>query len=277
MPLGVHAVKQGNGFSLWASAARKWDEMPRRIHLTGTDANALAKDAVLRLQGPLERSRILITRAVEADALMTRVLRAHGLSIAGATLFTPEGINFEMPEDVDRLFFTSRNAVRYFVQGVGSLSIAPCDAIGSGTAEEIRAHGAEVVFIGDGPDTPTIAEEYVMRFGTQRVLFPCATQGQRTVQRAMPEGNATDVHVYRMRPIGDVDVPDADIAILTSPDNASALHAIRKLDTFVHLIAMGTSTAQRIQDISGADAVIPWASNEMALLDAVFGLATLTS
>ena len=93
----------------------------------------------------------------------------------------------------------------------------------------------------------------------------------------MPEGNATDVHVYRMRPIGQVSVPDADVAVLTSPDNASALHAIRKLDTFAHLIAMGTSTAQRVQDISGADAVIPWASNEMALLDAVFGLATLTS
>ena len=274
VPLGVHAVKNENGFSLWASAGRTWEEMPKRIHLGGTDANALAEEAVRRLQGPVRSLNVLITRELKSDALMARVLKAHGVRLNAVPLFTPAGVPFALPGEFDRLFFTSRNAVRYFVEGGGSLSEAPCDAIGAGTAEELRTHGAEVVYIGDGPDTPIIAADYVGRFGSQRVLFPCATEGQRTVQRVMPAGNAIDLHVYRMQPIHFVKAPEADIAIVTSPDNASALNAIVKLDTFEACIAMGTSTAQRIRELSGVSAIIPWASNEMALMDAVFNLST---
>ncbi|MBL7984754.1 MAG: hypothetical protein JNM91_07130 [Flavobacteriales bacterium] len=61
---------------------------------------------------------------------------------------------------------------------------------------------------------------------------------------------------------------------MTSPEHANALHAVKPLHTFTHRIAMGTSTAQRIRELSGSDAVIPWASNELALVDAVFNIAT---
>jgi hypothetical protein len=37
---------------------------------------------------------------------------------------------------------------------------------------------------------------------------------------------------------------------------------------------MGNSTAQRIRELSGIEAIIPWASTEMALTDAIFKLAT---
>ena len=274
VPLGVHAVKDVNGFSLWVSSARTWEEMPKRIHLSGNDANVLAEEAVRRSRGSVRSMSVLITRELKSDALMTRVLKAHGIRLNALPLFTPEGIAFQLPGEFDRMFFTSRNAVRYFVEGGGSLSEAPCDAIGAGTAEELRTYGAEVAYIGDGPDTPAIAGDYADRFGTQRVFFPCATEGQRTVQRAMGEGKAIDLHVYRMQPNRFVKAPEADIAIVTSPDNASALHALVKLDTFNACIAMGTSTAQRIQELANVSAIIPWASNEMALIDAVFNIAT---
>ncbi len=274
VPFGAHVVKNENGFSLWASAARSGEELPRRIHLTGTDANALAEEAVRRALCPVRPMNALITREMKDDVLMVRVLAAHGIRLCGVPLFTAEAIDFEVPGEFDRIFFTSRNAVRYFVEGGGPLSEAPCDAIGAGTADELRTHGAEVAYIGDGPDTPTIAADYAERFGTQRVLFPCAPEGQRNVQRALAESSAIDLHVYRMKPIRCRETPEVDIAVLTSPENASAMHTIVKLDTFEACIAMGTSTAQRIKELSGADAFIPWASNEMALIDAVFTLAT---
>ena len=83
-----------------------------------------------------------------------------------------------------------------------------------------------------------------------------------------------ELPVYRMRPVGSSHAPEADVVIVTSPEHASALHAVKPLHTFAHRIAMGTSTAQRIRELSGADAIIPWASNEMALVDAVFNIAT---
>lgn len=274
VPLGVHAVKAGNGFSLWASGARTWDAMPVRVHLAGSDANALATEAVERLQRTPRALRVFITREHEPEGLLAHALGAHGIFTSGQQLLVAEALSFTSPAGFDRIFFTSRNAVRFFVRGGGDLNAGRCDAIGSGTAEELRKHGADVAFIGDGPDTPTIAAEYVARFATQRVLFPCAETGLRTVQRAMPAANVIDLPVYRMRSVPGADLPQADVVIVTSPEHANALHGLKPLQTFAHRIAMGTSTAQRIRELSGADAMIPWTSNEMALVDAVFHIAT---
>lgn len=274
VPLGVHAVKAGNGFSLWASGARTWDAMPVRVHLTGSDANALATETVERLKRTPRAMRVLITREQEPDGLLARSLGSHGITVNGQRLLSAEALPFTLPAEFDRMFFTSRNAVRYFLRGGGDLNAARCDAIGSGTADELRKHGGEVAFIGDGPDTPTIAGEYAARFGTQRVLFPCAETGLRTVQRALPAANVIDLPVYRMVAVEGTPVPEADVVIVTSPEHAHALHLVKPLHTFAHRIAMGTSTAKRIREISGADAIIPWASNEMALADAVFNIAT---
>lgn len=274
VPLGVHAVRTLNGFSLWASGARTQEAMPVRVHLVGSDANVLASEAVDRLRRAPRSLRVLITREHEPEGVLSRSLFAHGIPVSGQQLLTAEAVAFTMPADFDRIFFTSRNAVRYFVRGGGDLNVARCDAIGSGTAEELRKHGADVAFIGDGPDTPTIAAGYADRFATQRVLFPCAETGLRTVQRAMPAGHVIDLPVYRMRPVEIASVPEADVVIVTSPEHATALHGLKPLGSFTHRIAMGTSTAQRIRELSGADAFIPWASNEMALLDAVFNIAT---
>ncbi len=274
VPLGVHAVKHGARVDLWASAARVWEEMPRRIHLHGEDVNALAAETLRRLQAPLAPMRVVITRAMNGDELLARVLTAHGLHVSGAELLTPAAVPFGNVPEHDRIFFTSRNAVRCFVQGGGDLLLSPCDAMGPGTAAEVREHGGEVVFIGDGPDTPTIAQEYVERFGHLRVLFPCTAQGLRTVQQVMPMGNAIDLPVYEMRPVRFTRPLSGDLVIVTSPNHADALHAVTDLGRWEHVVAMGTSTAKRIHELSGVTAHIPWASNEMALLDAVFTIAT---
>ena len=274
VPLGVHATCSGSSFSLWTSAARASNAMPLRTYLTGSDANVLAAEAVARSQRTPAPLRVLITRDVEANGTMRRVLNAHGIGLLGASLLTPEAIPFETPARYDRLFFISRNAVRYFVKGGGSLTRVPCDAIGTGTAQELRAHGVSPDFVGDGPDTAVIAARYAEAHGQHVVLFPCAEKGLRTVQNAMPTDRVIDRHVYRMQRTPHVQLPDADIVIVTSPEHANALHGVKELSSFRHRIAMGTSTARRIEELSGADAIVPWGSNEMALLDAVFTIAT---
>lgn len=274
VPLGVHAVHVDSRYHLWASGTRAWTDMPRRVHVSGADVEQLAKETVQRLNTPVKPLRVVITRALEGEELIARTLKAHGIAVNGLELLTPAVIPFpEVPEH-DRIFFTSRNAVRFFVKGGGDLRTAPCDAIGNGTAEEIRMHGAEANFIGDGPDTPTIAKAYVERFGQVNVLFPCVTDGLRTVQKVMPEGRAIDLHVYTMRPVSLVRPLEGDVVIVTSPNHADALHTVSALDRWASVVAMGTSTAQRIKALSGVEARIPWSSTEMALIDAVFNIAT---
>ena len=206
--------------------------------------------------------------------LLARTLGAHGIAVEGLPLLEPEHIPFGTVPAADRAFFTSRNAVRGYVQGGGDLHAAPCDAVGAGTAEELRKHGVEAVFIGDGPDTPTIAHEYAERFGHLRVLFPCAAIGLRTVQRALPDGHALDLPVYAMRAVTASVPAQHDVAIVTSPEHAAALHALLPLDRWAHVVAMGTSTAARVYELAAVNAVVPWASTEMALADVVFQLAT---
>jgi hydroxymethylbilane synthase len=274
VPLGVHVQHTEGRYELWASGTRAWGDMPRRVQLQGTDTDQLAREAVRRLSAPMKPLRVVITRALEGNELIARTLHAHGITLGGMELLAPIAVPFTEIPDHDRLFFTSPNAVRFFVQGGGDLSMAPCDAIGNGTADEIRVHGGQAVFIGDGPDTPTIAKAYVERFGQVRVLFPCATEGLGTVQKVMPEGHAIDLHVYAMRPVSFLRPIEGDVVIVTSPNHADALHTIAPLHSWRHVVAMGTSTAARIKALSGADAMIPWSSTQMALIDAIFHLAT---
>jgi hydroxymethylbilane synthase len=274
VPLGVHVRREADRYTLWASGTRAWTEMPRRVHLSGDDPGALVRAAVERLNMAPRPLRVVITRAHDDGSLLNRTLAGHGLTLEGVELLAPELLPITAVPDHDRIFFTSRNAVRSFVQAGGGLTSAPCDAIGPGTAEELRKHGAEAVFIGDGPDTPTIAQQYAGRFGHLRILFPCSVAGLRTVQRALPEGHAIDLPVYAMRPLGGAQVPTGHVAIVTSPEHAAALHALEPLQRWPHVVAMGTSTAQRVRALAGVEAVLPWASTEMALADAVLMLAT---
>jgi uroporphyrinogen-III synthase len=183
-------------------------------------------------------------------------------------------LSFDAVPDHDRIFFSSRNAVRGYVEGGGDLLLSPCDTIGAGTAEEVRKRGGEAVFIGDGPDTLTIARDYAERFGHLRILFPGAEKSLRSIQKALPEGHAIDLPVYAMRPVEGQGSVSGEVAIVTSPDHADALHAIAPLDQWGWVVAMGHSTAQRIRELAGIESVIPWASTEMALTDAIFKLAT---
>lgn len=274
VPLGVHVRFAEGRYHLWASGTRSWTEMPRRIHLVGERPEALALDAAERLDGPLRRASVVITRPITGEELMARTLAAHGLSLEGLELLTPRSLPFGDLPDHDRIFFSSRNAVRGFVQGGGDILASPCDAIGAGTAEEVRKHGGEAVFIGDGPDTLTIARDYAERFGHMRVLFPGADKSLRTVQKAMPDGHALDLIVYAMEPVGTAKPVRGEVVIVTSPDLVDALHAIAPLDRWKHVVAMGNSTARRIHELAGVEAIVPWASTEMALTDAIFKLAT---
>lgn len=274
VPLGVHVSTSGGRIALWTSAAQRAGSMPRWIHLQGEDPALLAREAVQRSQGPISPLRVLITRRVQGDELIARVLQAHGLTLEGLPLYEPVALPFDLPPQFDRAFFSSRNAVRFFAEGGGDLHGLSCDAIGTGTAEELRKHGVEPGFIGQGPDAEAIAGAYVERFGGLRILFPCAEDGQRTVQQAMPEANVIDLHVYAMQAIAQAGAPPCDVAILTSPDNAAALDALYPLTDIPHLIAMGTTTARRIHALSGREALLPWASNEIGLLTAVFHFAT---
>ncbi len=273
VPLGVHVRRTEQGYVLWASGTRSWTETPRRVHLTDGDPQRLARMAVERLDRAPRPLRVVITRAHQEGSLMDRLLASQGIALRGVELLVPAALPFDAPPPHDRVFFTSRNAVRFFVQGGGDLRSVPCDAMGAGTAEEVRRHGGEAVFIGDGPDTPTIARAYAERFGHLHVLFPCALTGLRTVQRALPEGHAHDLPVYAMRPVAGAHPDPGEVAIVTSPEHAGALHALVPLDRWPHVVAMGTSTAQRVRELCGVEAVVPWASTEMALVDAVLALA----
>jgi hydroxymethylbilane synthase len=57
VPLGVHVRTTGDRLTLWASAAHRAEDMPRWIHLEGSDPRALANEMVLRLQALSGRCR----------------------------------------------------------------------------------------------------------------------------------------------------------------------------------------------------------------------------
>ena len=144
-----------------------------------------------------------------------------------------ERIDLDVIPEFDRIFFASKNGVQHFFEQDQGPAIARADAVGIGTASALRAKGVAVDFIGDGPDTTVIGQQYAAEVGLGKVLFVTAEQGSRKIQRSFEVEKRVELIVYRTVAEESVRPIDTDILVFTSPSNAIAYFENNK-HRFVH-------------------------------------------
>ena len=267
VPLGVHANRKGNGIHLWASAARDWENAPKRIYMQGSDPEELADRASTLLRSE-ERSSVFISRDLDDKSIFKKLLEENGLKVEGNSLIRTKAISLEEVPEYERIFFASKNGVQHFFEQYQGPAITRADAIGPGTASALKALGVEVGFIGDGPDTALIGTEYSKRLKSDKVLFVTAEQGSRKIQNALPQNQVLELIVYRSAQL-DPDQIDAGILVFTSPSNVQAYFEKNELTEDQKVIAIGTTTKETLLELGVGSVEIPWASHELALADAV--------
>ena len=142
--------------------------------------------------------------------------------------------------------FASRNAVRFFLEGLAEVGGSANDLrglkllAGSGTAEELRAYGLAATHT---LERFSAAAALSFLQGEDHVLAPRAAEGRDELIKGLADVDAPVC--YGTRPVPRTDVPDAAAVIFTSP---SAVHAlVGHLPAAAAVVCLGGTTAQAAQ------------------------------
>jgi hydroxymethylbilane synthase len=180
-------------------------------------------------------------------------LKAQNYSVNYKTFIEFKQVDFDIPQDVNWLFFSSKNGVKYFfnttIQQFSNSSIKLA-AINQGTAQAIYELGLPVDFIGQGSDLQKIANDFdEVAFG--KIVFPQAKKSMQSIQKNLI--NNTDVQslvVYENQTLQNLEKQEAEILIFTSPMSVEAYFSKFKLDENQQVISIGRTTSKKLQDFS---------------------------
>lgn len=216
--------------------------------------------------------RLFISRELTPESVF------HALSsqfpevvIQGESLLEFSPIPFDAVPDSDWIFFSSRNAVRFFFSRVNQLHLPlPGNVLwavlGEGTAQTLKLFFKRTPdFTGNGKPDET-GPDFACLCKDQRVLFPQAEYSHKSIQPYLDaKTKVIDLVVYgnRIRPSFRIQEPD--LLILTSPMNAKAFFSTYPINPRQRVVAIGESTRQELIRLGVHQVYLPAQPSESAL------------
>ena len=248
IPLGVYSEKSKEKIQLWASSSETADQIPKRVFLTGTNPKELAALAVDKLKEKSGKS-VFITRTLKPDDYLVTAMNTYQYQLVGHSLIEIKPLKFTNLLPADWLFFTSKNGVRHFFGQLTNLGFSPKIGVaGRGTEKVLNEFGYQADFVGEGSDMNAVGKEFAELADGKSILFPQAADSLQTIQKHLSfSSRAINLLVYQTTRKKDVQIPDSDIVVITSPSNADVYFGREKFPEYKHLIAIGESTAHRIE------------------------------
>ena len=157
-------------------------------------------------------ARVLVLRPEPGATATVERARATGLDAVATPLFEVEALDWEVPEAAgfDGVLLTSANALGHGGEGLQALRGLKAYAVGDATAQAAHEAGFDVAATGDagverllGSIEPDL-----------KLLHLCGAdrRGTKGARQAI-----TPLAVYRSKPIDNVQLPDADVALIHSP------------------------------------------------------------
>ena len=197
---------------------------------------------------------IFISRQLSPDSPFYHLLPADKVKIIGESLVAFEALEFGTLPEVDWCFFSSRNAVHFFFQGlkVAGLNLPSAvklAVLGDGTAKALKQQGQVADFAGNG-DPQTVGEAFGVVAAGQNVLFPRAAQSRESIQKILANVvTIFDLVVYNNVPRTDFVLPAVDVLVFTSPLNAQAYFASYPQQDGQTIVAIGQTTLQALTEL----------------------------
>jgi uroporphyrinogen-III synthase len=205
--------------------------------------------------------------------LLNNGLLAKNIQLSGFSLidFKVEN-NWEFPA-CDWIFFTSKNAVKFFFEKNKVLGHQKIACVGDGTFKVLSKYVHRVDYVGNAVDTHLIGKEFAEIIGNAICFFPISNISKRTIQQYLPQNQVIEAVVYQTLITQQTTIPTTDIVVLTSPSNTINYQQIKGFQSNQILIAMGPSTAQQIKDLNLNNIIIqPTKPGEIGILDCLNNL-----
>ncbi len=273
IPLGVYAEKSKDKILLWASSAESETQIPKRVFLSGTKPMDLAQKAVEKLREKSGKS-VFITRKIVADEYLEKSLNAYNYSLSGVSLIQIKPLKFTNIQAADWIFFTSKNGVKHFFSQLKELGFSPKIGVaGKGTERTLNECGYKADFVGESSDMEAVGKAFAKLAEGQSILFPQAADSMQTIQKQLTfSSRAINLLVYQTNRRKDVKIPDADIVVITSPSNADGYFGRDVFPKYQHLIAIGESTAARIESYKIKGFSVANRPDELGIAEMVFSV-----
>jgi hydroxymethylbilane synthase len=271
LPLGVYCIKENNKFKVWASKADAWDKPPKRVYLESFTDEGLAAKIVDALKG-INGTSVLITRDLAEDSFFKNVLEGNGYDVKGISFIETNKVTFKEVTPTDWIFFASATAVRFFFEQDPQLKPKiKFGVIGKSTEEELKRYNRNAAFVGSVNDTKVVGKKFAKTVGAETVLFPQAKGGLRTIQQQFEDaGKLTDLTVYETVKKINVQLPEVEVVVFTSPSNVASFFEKGKINNKQRVIAMGKSTEKKLQEFGVENCILPESFDEIGLAQAVF-------
>ena len=244
-----------------------------------------------------------ITRDLSDNSVFKSLLTARGWQVEGRSLVILTPLVFHEIPAAGWIFFSSKNAVRFFFQNIENQKLAMPSvkwaALGEATAEMLKKYVGEPDFTGNG-DPGATAEAFLRQphprplprrdgstaqgtlyvsppvgggVGGGVVLFPAARHVRESMMSLLSARfQCIHLEVYDNKPVGAPPASDADVLVFTNPMNAEAYFVQHVLQNKQQVVAIGRTTAEALKALGIDGIFISDEPSERSLADAVLRL-----
>lgn len=213
---------------------------------------------------------MFVTKHIGDDSLFKSQLIPKEITIEGVSLITFSANSVATIPEADWLFFTSKNAVRFYFEKGNKADNKKIGCVGKGTFKTLAKYVDRIDFVGDQIDIKAVASEFNTVLGKNRCVFPISNISKRTIQKHLSnQDNAIDLVVYNTEEKEDFNCENPDIIVFTSPSNVRAFTKKYGTQLKAKIIAMGPSTAKELTDIGITSYSLPKSTGEIGLIDCI--------
>lgn len=215
--------------------------------------------------------QVFISRYLSDDSIFKAELNAMGYTIIDQSLITASQIRYSYAPKSDWIFFSGKNSIKYFFEQNPQIDPKTLFAVLSEqSAGYLNKFGKSANFIGKGNDVVSIAKEFTKLITTETVLFPQSIDSLQTVQRQLSFANISkSIYVYKTELKSSFEIPKCEILVFTSPSNATAYFEKYNVSSDQKVVAIGTSTLQRLKSFGATDVILSDSFSEKGLVKAV--------
>lgn len=224
-----------------------------------------------------------ITRDLSEAPEFRALLAATGWQVEGVSLVELSPLLFEEVPLADWIFFSSKNAVRFFFQQPENDSRgdfkSPRElrvkwaALGPATAKALAEYVDTVDFTGTGEPEGTAAAFREVCTAGSCILFPAARHSLQSVMSFLaPDFQCIPFPVYDNRPVAEPPLSEADVLVFTSPMNAQAYFSKHMLGEKQRVVAIGATTAGALRELGISEIETADTPGERGLAETVFRL-----
>ncbi len=192
--------------------------------------------------------RLFISRNLDKNSVFYR-LNAEGIKVSGQSLIQFKKLDFEIPPSYDWVFFYSPFAIKTFFEKVGYSDQLSYGVMGEGSANIFKAINSSLPDYIANTSSEHIIEALKSRVQNKKLLIPRAKHSIHFLKNAFDDDQIIDLGIYSNEIKHDIDIPESDILVFTSPANVEAY--FNKYDYKEEkLFAIGKTTASKIFDLT---------------------------